>query len=179
MSLTELSSIASIVSGAAVIVSIIYLALQIRQAAKNQRGTVHQMRAALSADVMLRIAESDLSQSFRAGLTGDPEISETQFWRYFYAASAIMRTAENAFSQYQDGLVTDAHFESAKASARVFFGSPGYRALWQATRLSREPGFRAFMDQLDAEVAATAPGDLFGTWKSLVGEAREERTRAH
>ncbi len=177
MSLAELSSIGSIVSGVAVIVSLIYLALQIRQAAKNQRGTMHQMRAALSTDVMLRIAESDLSQSFRAGLTGDPEISEVQFWRYFYAASAIMRTTENAFSQYQDGLVTDAHFASAKASARAFLASPGYRALWQATRLSREPGFRAFMDQLEAEVAVAGPGDVFGTWKSLLAEASEEGTR--
>jgi hypothetical protein len=177
MSLAELSSIGSIVSGVAVIVSLIYLALQIRQAAKNQRGTMHQMRAALSTDVMLRIAESDLSQSFRAGLTGDPAISEAQFWRYFYAASAIMRTTENAFSQYQDGLVTDAHFASAKASARAFLASPGYRALWQATRLSREPGFRAFMDQLEAEVAVAAPVDVFATWKSLLAEASEEGTR--
>jgi hypothetical protein len=165
------------VSGVAVIVSLVYLALQIRQAAKNQRGTMHQMRAALSTDVMLRIAETDLSASFRAGLTGDSDITEAQFWRFFYAASAIMRTTENAFAQYEDGLVTETHFASAKASARVFLASPGYRALWRATRLSREPNFRAFMDELDVEAAVAAPADVFATWKSLLAQAAEERTR--
>jgi hypothetical protein len=172
MSLAELASVATIVSSIAVLVSVIYVAVQVRQAAKNQRGTTHQMRAALSADVMLRISETDLSQAFRSGLTGDPNITEAQFWRFFYAASAIMRTTENAFSQYEDGLVTDTHFDSAKASARTFLASPGYRALWQATRLGREPRFRAFMDELVVEAAAAPPVDVFATWRShLTGVA--------
>jgi len=172
MSLTEFASVATIVSSLAVLVSVIYVAVQVRQAARNQRGTTHQMRAALSADVMLRIAETDLSQAFRAGLIGDPNITEGQFWRFFYAASAIMRTTENAFSQYEDGLVTETHFESAKASARAFLSSPGYRALWTATRLSRESGFRAFMDELVVEATATPPVDIFATWRShLTGVA--------
>jgi len=177
MSLAELASVAGIVSGIAVIVSLIYLAVQIRQAARNQRGMMHQMRAALSADVMLRIAESDLSRSFRAGLTGDPDITEAEFWRFFYASSAILRTTENAFVQYQDGLVNETHFASAKASARTFLASPGYRALWEATRSSREPGFRAFMDQLEADVPATGAADVFATWKAIVAKERQDPTR--
>jgi hypothetical protein len=172
VSLAELASVATIVSGVAVIVSVIYVALQVRQATRNQRGTTHQMRAALSADVMLRIAETDLSQAFRSGLTGDPNITEAQFWRFFYAASAIVRTTENAFNQYEDDLVTGTHFNSAKASARTFLASPGYRALWQTTRLGREPRFRAFMDQVAAEAATVPAIDVFATWRSqLAGTA--------
>jgi hypothetical protein len=177
VSLAELGAVAGIAGSIAVILSLIYLALQIRQAARNQRGTMHQMRAALSTDVMLRIAESDLSRSFRAGLTGDPDITEAEFWRFFYASSAILRTTENAFVQYQDGLVNETHFASAKASARTFLASPGYRALWEATRLSREPGFRAFMDQLEADVPANATADVFATWKTIVARERQDQTR--
>jgi hypothetical protein len=172
MILSELASIGSFISGVAVVVSLIYLAFQVRQAAKNQRGTMHQMRAALSTDVMLRIADQGLSPSFRAGLTGAPGITEAQFWQFYYGASAIMRTSENAYIQYQDGLISERHFASAKASAKAFLGSPGYRALWKATRLDREPGFRLFMDQLQAETAASGPRDLFGAWKSLVAAER-------
>ena len=128
--------------------------------------------AALSADVMLRIAETDLSQAFRSGLAGDPNITETQFWRFFYAASAIMRTTENAFNQYEDDLVTGAHLESAKASARTFLTSPGYRALWQTTRLGREPRFRAFMDELAAEAATARAVDVFARWRSNIEDAK-------
>jgi hypothetical protein len=168
MSLSDIGAIGSFVSAVAVVASVVYLALQIRQASINQRGTMHQMRAALSADIMLRIAESELSTAFRAGLTGAPEISEAQFWKFFYAASAIMRTTENAFAQYEDGLVSEAHLASAKASAKSFLGYPGYAALWKATRLGREAGFRKFMDELVAEAAASPGTDTFPQWKALL-----------
>jgi hypothetical protein len=168
MSLSDLASIGSFVGAGAVVISLIYLSLQIRQTARNQRGTMHQMRAALSTDIMLRIAEQGLSQSFRAGLSGARDISEAQFWQFFYAASAILRTTENAFTQYEDGLISEQHFATAKASARMFLMSPGYRALWLATRVNREPGFREFMDRLSSEVAVSAPGDVFAAWKSLL-----------
>jgi hypothetical protein len=166
MSLSDLAAIGSFVSGIAVVISLVYLAFQIRQTTKNQRATMHQMRASLSTDVMLRIAESGLAHSFRAGLTGAREISEAEFWQFYYAASAILRTTENAFTQHQDGLISDAHFASAKASARSFLMSPGYRALWQATRLNREPGFREFMDELAVESDGHSSPDLFAAWKS-------------
>lgn len=176
MSLSDLASIGSLVSGAAVVISLAYLALQIRQAAKNQRGTMHQMRATLSTDVMLRIAEADLSKAFRAGLTGAADIGEPQFWQYFYAASAIMRTTENAFIQYQDGLISEMHFASARLSARTFLAQRGYRALWKVTRLNREPRFRGLMDKLESEAAAPAPVDLYATWKSLLADETKQGT---
>ena len=166
MSLSDLAAIGSFVSGIAVVISLVYLSFQIRQTTKNQRGTMHQMRASLSADVMLRIAESGLAHSFRAGLTGAPEISEAEFWQFFYAASAILRTTENAFTQYRDGLISDAHFASATASARTFLMNPGYRALWHVTRVNREPGFREFMDELAVNSEGPSSTDLFAAWKS-------------
>lgn len=168
MSLSDLASIGTFVSGIAVVISLVYLSFQIRQTARNQRGTMHQLRASLTTDIMLRIAESGMAQTFRAGLSGNRDISEAEFWQYFYAASAILRTTENAYTQYEDGLISDTHFETAKASARTFLASPGYRALWQATRLNRESGFRDFMDRLAAETAVPATGDLFTTWKALL-----------
>jgi hypothetical protein len=168
VSLTDFASVGSFLSGIAVVISLAYLSLQIRQAAKNQRGTMHQMRASLSTDVMLRIAESGLAGSFRAGLSGASDITEEQFWQYYYAANAILRTTENALTQYRDGLINDMHFASAKASAKAMLANRGYQALWKTVRLGREPGFRAFMDQLAAEVAATSTDDLFVIWKSLI-----------
>lgn len=169
MSLSDLGSIGSFVSAIAVVASVLYLAVQVRQASANQRGTMHQMRAALSTDVMLRIAETNLLGSFRAGLTGASDITEGQFWQFFYAASAILRATENAFAQYEDGLVSDVHMASAKASARSFLAYPGYSALWKATRLGREAGFKAFMDELDAEAVKRPGPDIYQQWKSLVG----------
>lgn len=170
MSFSDLATVGNFVSGIAVLISLIYLGVQIRQAAKNQRGTMHQMRAALSTDAMLRISESGLSNAFRAGLTGASDITEPQFWQYFYAANAVLRTTENAFSQYCEGLISEQHFDTAKASARVFLANRGFRALWRVTRKSREERFRGFMDQLEANVPDSPSVDLFEAWKSALNQ---------
>ena len=45
MKLSDLASIGSLISSAAVLISLVYLALQIRQAERNQRALIHQGRA--------------------------------------------------------------------------------------------------------------------------------------
>jgi uncharacterized protein YbjT (DUF2867 family) len=77
-----------------------------------------------------------------------------------------MRTTENAYTQHLDGLISDAHLASSKASAKAFLTSPGCRALWLAIRRNREAGFRHFMDGLLEEANELPPSDLFASWKS-------------
>jgi hypothetical protein len=47
MSLSDLASLGSFVSGIAVVLSFVFLAMQIRQSARNQRATIHNERTAL------------------------------------------------------------------------------------------------------------------------------------
>ena len=49
MSLTDLASIGSLISSVAVLISLIYLALQVRQAEKNQQASIRQGRANATA----------------------------------------------------------------------------------------------------------------------------------
>src|SRR5579862_4809924 len=50
MTLADLASIGSLISGVAVLISLIYLALQVRQAEKNQRALMNQGTAARVSD---------------------------------------------------------------------------------------------------------------------------------
>ena len=68
MSLSDLASVGSFVSGIAVLVSLIYLALQVRQAEKNQRALIHQGRVAQSTERFLRFADPGFSRAYLKGL---------------------------------------------------------------------------------------------------------------
>jgi hypothetical protein len=67
MKLSDLASIGSLISSAAVLISLVYLALQIRQAERNQRALIHQGRAsrmiALTAS-LIRGSSTDISLLF-------------------------------------------------------------------------------------------------------------------
>ena len=45
MALTDIATVSNIVSSAALTISLVYVALQVRQAEKNQRGLMQQGRA--------------------------------------------------------------------------------------------------------------------------------------
>ena len=74
MSLMDLASIGSFMSGVAVVVSLVYLALQVRQAQKNQRALMQQGRAARICDLLLRLSEPSMASTYRKALRGE-EIS--------------------------------------------------------------------------------------------------------
>src|SRR5271166_5699196 len=64
MSLSDLASLGSFVSGVAVLVSLVYLARQVRQAERNQRALAQQMRATRTSDLLVAIAQSGKAASF-------------------------------------------------------------------------------------------------------------------
>jgi len=53
MSLSDLASLGSFVSGLAVLISLIYLAIQVQQAEQNQKAQIQQGRAARLVDLQL------------------------------------------------------------------------------------------------------------------------------
>lgn len=65
MTLSDLASLGSFISGIAVLVSLIYLALQVRQAEKNQRAIIHQGRVEQSADRLLRLMDPELLNAIK------------------------------------------------------------------------------------------------------------------
>jgi len=67
MSLSDLASLGSFVSGVAVLISLIYLALQVRQAEKNQRSLMQQGQANRICDLLLRNSDPSLAMIYRKG----------------------------------------------------------------------------------------------------------------
>jgi len=68
MGLSEAATLASIFSSVAVAISLFYLALQVRQAEKNQRSLMQQGRADRVWEAAFRVAEPTLSSVFNKGM---------------------------------------------------------------------------------------------------------------
>src|SRR5580765_5709256 len=94
MSLSDLASIGSLVSGLAVLVSLIYLGLQTHQNAKHSRALIQQGRAARVADTALRIAELRDSDGIDKCFTGARDVSPKDLARFINICRAIFMSAE-------------------------------------------------------------------------------------
>ena len=85
MSLSDLASLGSFVSGVAVLVSLVFLYFQlgnlnrqVTQAEKNQRAAIHQARQQFRSDYAKSNAHSDHFETFTRGFNGDATLNEVE-----------------------------------------------------------------------------------------------------
>jgi hypothetical protein len=166
MSLSDFASVGSFVSGFSVLVSLIYLALQVRQTERNQQISIRHSRASRTVDLHLALADPAVADAWLHG-TGSPlEITQTELSQYITLCRAHFFHFEDSFYQREEGLLNDEAFETVVAGARLLARSPGLRAAWKIARPNFGGRFRDFMDGVVAASATTPPVDLsLEAWK--------------
>lgn len=168
MSLSDLASIGNLVSGIAVLISLIYLALQVRQAERNQQASIRQGRATRAVDIILAAGEPSYADALPKGTAGASDITPAEFGQFTSIYGAFLASAEDTFLQHKEGLLSEAVFASFRESWRQTLAQPGVRALWKLRRHGFEAGFVAFMDALMVEAPNAPARDFLAAWKTEV-----------
>ena len=176
MTLSDLASIGSLVSGVAVMASLIYLAQQTRQNVRHSQALVQQGRAARIADTALRLAELRESDAIDRCFEGSLEVSAKDVARFLFVCRAIFVSAEDSFFQHQQGLLDDMAFESFESSIKGGMGVGGIAAAWLMTAGMYEPQFRDYMNRMIGDLKAPSAGVQRGLdrWKEAVAAVSRE-----
>lgn len=131
MSLTELAAIGNFVSGMAVFVSFVFLALQLRQANRNQRSLMQHGRSARTRDVFMRYTDPGVTSLVLRAFEADPTLSDAEYFAFYSLAGAVFVTYEDSFRQFRAGAarfrdlaVGQAHLGMAAVRSRLS-GRPG------------------------------------------------------
>jgi hypothetical protein len=163
MSLSDLASVGSLVSGIAVLVSLIYMSQQTRQNTKHTMALIQQGRTDGIIDWLKVLAsDSTLIESYLRGTAGDQSMGDTEAARFVVLSTARFYSYEDQFYQHQEGLLGEARYAGVLNAAKGSLRSPGARASWTLMRDSFGPGFRNFMDDIMREVPGE-PAVNFGT----------------
>ena len=101
-----------------VLISLIYLALQVRQAEKNQQASIRQGRATRAVDIILAAGDPALAEA----LPKEPparRYHQAEFGQFAAIYGAFLASAEDTWLQHKEGLLSEAVFASfARAGAR-------------------------------------------------------------
>jgi len=169
MSLSVLASLGSFVSGFAVLISLVYLALQVRQTERNQQISIRHSRASRVVELHLALADPAVADAWLHGSGSPQEITQTELSQYINLCRALFFHFEDSFYQREEGLLNDAAFETVVAGVRLSARSPGWRAAWKMARPNFGGRFLSFMDQIVAASAVQPPMDLsLEAWKAAV-----------
>jgi hypothetical protein len=168
MNFADVASIAGAVSALAVLVSLLFLNIQLRLTQKNQRALTQQGRAGRTADIAMRLMAADFAVIFCRCKNGDPSISEAMLDQFMGYCRAVFLGAEDSFIQHEEELLSELAFVSFSLSLHEIFVSPGVRAVWKMTREWYGPEFVDFMDAI-AKQSSTRPAvDQLAQWKTVV-----------
>ncbi len=154
MNLTDLANLGQIVGAIGVMITLIYLAVQIRG---NTRVASVQARHALS-EFVLRISIFRAEHADRlAKLESGAELTEGDRHFQYWSHVQFLLHAETYFHHHELGLMPDAHWRPYARYMTKYIQSPGFKEAWDDIG----PGFSEdFARWLDALLASpSSPRD--------------------
>jgi hypothetical protein len=127
MNLNDLANIAQIIAAVGVVVSLIYLAVQIRG---NTKIASAQARHSIS-EFALRISIFRAEHADRfAKLERGSELTEGDRHFQYWSHVQFLLHAETYFHHHQLGLMPDEHWRGYAKFVRRYVQSPGFKETW-------------------------------------------------
>jgi len=158
MSLSDLASLGSFVSGLAVLISLVLLFFQlrqlnqqVRQTERNQQASIRHGRITRGVDIQLARADPGAADAWRRGVLNPEEISQTEVIQFLAQCRAMFLHYEDSFYQHEDGLLNEDAYATVLAAANAFTRVPGVRAAWKSGVRGAHAGL--FLDFMDGVVA--------------------------
>jgi hypothetical protein len=170
MDLSNLASIGSFVSGIAVVITLIFLLLQMRQANLNQRALMQQMRSARSIDTILRESDRYLCENIALAFNNDTGMDETQILSFVQSMEATLFNWEDSFLQLKAGTIDATSFESDNNALRELSSVPAFRVAWRMNQKYYSSGFREYVDKIMRESKVAQPPKFGSTYRSMMVE---------
>jgi hypothetical protein len=148
-------------------VSLVYLAIQVRQAEKNQRAVLNQGYITRVADYLRWYAESPINELRTRVIAGDTSFTAEELLRLQLAFRVTLLSAQDAYLQHKTGLVDEMTLENSMRSVRnSWLNQPVYRALWLQQAPTIAPEFAAVIETMLREILVTKPSDIVSLFHS-------------
>ena len=148
MTLNDLANLGQIIGALAVVISLIYVALQIRQNTNAIRSataqTVHEHFANW---YQLIAADAELAQIAANGLRDYSSLSEQERVRFIATFMSFISYSQNAFLKWREGLLKPALWLGWEQVMMNLFGAPGGKALWKERSYLFGEEFRRYIEK--------------------------------
>ena len=172
MSIADLTTVASLVSSVAVLMSLIFLGLQIRQSNRNQRSLMQQGRSTRNVDLLSRLGDPKVSHTFVRVAQGE-ELSDTDYFVLYGYMTSVFWSYEDCFFQFRSGTLDSKSWASDVATLKRLMSNPAYPAVWRAARGASGEEYKSFLDGLAADAKHTPPANLVNILKQYLAEERQ------
>ncbi len=147
MSWNAVTAISQLVGAIAVVATLIYLSIQIRQGTAATRSATFQNIISQSIAFTGDLSRNpELVMLFRKGMADLAALSEIELARFDYLLLSLLRRFEIVHYQTGKGFIEPGDWEGLRESLFRVAGSPGGRAWWRGHCSVFNSGFRVYLE---------------------------------
>jgi hypothetical protein len=161
MTIQDFGAIGEFVSSVVVVITLVYLTVQVRQGNALARAQTRQsMMEQVRADLHKLVDEPSIQHCFTKEelLTPDEKVKFTAW------LAAAMRQREYEWAQYRNGVIDRSTWETYRRLIPLHLGTPRALKWWQASTQLFEPDFVGSIDEL---LASPLPTGFFEEIQAL------------
>ena len=144
----------SILGTLAVVLTVVYLAIQVRASTRATYSQTYQTAVAALGDMAAIVGETkEKSKLFAVGMAEPDKLDSDEYLQFAYLGISLFRRYENAYFQYRSGMIDDEFWNGHRDNLLWFYHRPGTQRWWKERRLGFSKSFREYLE-------STSPKDM-------------------
>ena len=151
-SLQDWAHLAEIIGGIAIILSLIFVGLQISENSKQVRSeTAHNVTAGLQSWYNQIGGSAQAAANFRKGMSAPETLSPDQAVQYLMQVHSVMLIYQTMYFLGTEGTLDDEMNSAMSSALRAALPTPGFAWYWEQRRVYFTEEFQAFVAEILAE----------------------------
>ena len=162
MNWDAISAISQLVGSIAVVLSVLYLAVQVHRGTRVAKLATQDAAATALRDVTKPLMENaELERIWRVGLENIGALSAEERARFFHATYQWLKAFETIHFHYVYGLMDKQLWEGWRELLRHYIAAPGIAYYWKLRPEVFSERFRNFVNSLEPPAEQRTVGTLF------------------
>ncbi len=150
MNWDAIGAIGEIVGASAVVISLVYLALQIRSQNKQEKlSALREMSRELRATTAM-FANNDISDIFVRANEDYSSLNDAESVQLIVLTTNIFRAWENAFLESKVGNLDESVWQGLSRDYTQTMGIPSFRYIWGLRKENFDLEFQKYVESIDA-----------------------------
>ena len=150
MNWDAISAVSQFVGSIAVVLSVLYLGIQVHRSTRIARVTAQDAAAAAVRDVTNTFMENaDMSRIWGAGLEDLKTLSPEDQARFFHATHQFLKALETIHFHHLNGLMDEQLWRGWQEMLRHYIAAPGMARYWEIRSQLFSARFREFVSHLE------------------------------
>ncbi|NIR44180.1 MAG: hypothetical protein GWN99_08660 [Gemmatimonadetes bacterium] len=144
-----------------VIVSLVYLAVQVRQNTRSVRGEMYESIVTAIVDLVEPLTQDqELARIFETAVEDWDAVSFEDRSRLVYLLFSVFKLFENLHYQFRQGTLDPSLWAGWHNLILSYYAMPGVRTWWQMRRLAFSAEFRDYLESVSIDRPLPRPSEI-------------------